>query len=180
LRTFVAIGIPSTGVGNMRTIMCVLLGLIAVLFALVGTAMPLRLPAQAASNRVYYQQFKVAAAVIDNGGQLRSVEEQLKEGPKLGGPIIQASTDKPIDCDPSFNMTTGDRLILHFWRGEWTECYAYPSGRTTLLMSVRDMYLSGLGVDIALYWLVAAAAAWAAIRLRPRRRVAASSISNGS
>jgi len=164
----------------MRTIMCVLLGLIAVLFALVGTAMPLMLPAQAARDRVYYQQFKAAAAVIDNGGQLRSLEEQLKEGPKLGGPIIQASTEKPIDCDPSFNMAKGDRLILHFWRGEWTECYSYPSGRTTLIMSVRDMYLSELGVDMALYWLVAATAAWAAIRLRPRRRVAASSVLNGS
>jgi hypothetical protein len=156
----------------MRTILCLLLGLIAVLFAFIGTAIPLTLPAQAARDRVYYEQFKAAGDVINKRGQLPSVEALLKEQSTSDGPIIRASLTKPFDCDPSFKKAVGDRLILSFWRGEWTECYAYPSGRTTLQMSVRAYFLSGMGVSMAIYWLVAAAAAWAVIRLRPGRKVA--------
>ena len=164
----------------MRIILCFLLGLIAGLSAFAGTAEPLRAPVRAAENRVYYEHFRAAADIVDKGGQLPSVEAQLKEQFTSTGPIILTSLTIPFDCDLSFKKTAGDRLILSFWRGEWTECYAYPSGRTSLQLSVREMLLSGMGVSIAIFWLVAAGAAWAAIRLRPGRQVAASSIPNGS
>lgn len=165
----------------MRMISCLVLGLIAAVFALVGTTMPFTLHAQAAKDRVYYEQFRAGAAYIDRnrtlpaGETLRGLESATKR------PSIWSSlTTAPLDCDPSFKKATADRLILSFWRGEWSECYAYPSGRTTLPMSVRAYLLSGLGVDLAVYWCIAIGAAWGAIRLRPRRNASARVLLNGS
>jgi hypothetical protein len=70
-----------------------------------------------------------------------------------------------LDCDPVFKQAASDRFVLSFWRGEWSECYGHPSGRTTLPLTVSDYLLSGLGVDLAIYWLIALAAGWGAIRL---------------
>jgi hypothetical protein len=180
LRTFAAVGMSSTMSRDMRIILCFLLSLIAALSAFAGMTVPLRAPAQAAENRVYYEHFRAAAEIIDKGYQLPSVEAQLKEQFTSTGPIIRTSLTIPFDCDLSITKAAGDQLILSFWRGEWTECFAYPSGRTSLHLSVREILLSGTGVSIAIFWLVAAGAAWAAIRLRPGRQVAASSIPNGS
>ncbi len=165
----------------MRTILCFLLGLIALLFAVIGTSMPLMLPAQAATDRIYYAQFKTAAAYLDRNGKLPEGEALRGLGSATTGPSIWSSlTTGPLDCDRSFKKASADRLILSFWRGEWSECYAYPSERTTLPMSVRAYLLSGLGVDLAIYWLVAIGAAWVAIRLRSGRQASASKAANRS
>jgi hypothetical protein len=164
----------------MRMIFCLLLGLIAIAFVLIGTTMPFMLPSQATKDRAYYQQFKAAAAHMDRNGRLLASEPggwREKDGT---GPLIQSSVKTPFDCDPSFKRAPADRLVLSFWRGEWTECYAYPSGRTTLPMSVGAYLLSGVGVNIAIYWLLAAGAAWGAIRLRPGRTALTPSVVNGS
>ena len=153
----------------MRMVLCLLLGLIAMFFAFIGTTMPLRLPAQAANDRAYYEQFKDAAASIEKNQQVSAEEVLRRIQPFQSYPYIQSSPTIPLDCNPSFRKAPTDRLILSFWRGEWTECYAIPSGRTTLPMSVSAYLLSGLGISLALYWLFAVAAAWGAIRLRPRR-----------
>ncbi|WP_310497697.1 hypothetical protein, partial [Sandarakinorhabdus sp.] len=58
----------------MRMILCFLLSLIAVVFAVVGTTMPLTLHAQAATDRVYYEQFQVAASYIDKNGKIPTRE----------------------------------------------------------------------------------------------------------
>lgn len=164
----------------MRLILSLLLGLVAAGFALVGIAMPFHLPAQAADDRAYYEQFKTAAAYIDRSGKLPAGEE-LRRLESVTGPSIWASlSTTPLDCDPSFTKAPTDRIILSFWRGEWSECYAHPSGRTTLPGSVRAYLLSGLGVNLALYWLIAAGAAWGAIRLRTRNRPFISAPPNGS
>jgi hypothetical protein len=163
----------------MRVISCILLSLIAAFFALVGGVIPLMLPSQAVKDRAYFQQFKAAAANIDKHGQLTATD--------LGGwsstgqtPFIQSSLETPSDCDSSFGKAPADTLVLSFWRGEWTECYAYPSGHTTLPMSVQAYLLSGVGMTVAVYWLLAMSAAWGAIRLRPRRSASASPSSNGT
>lgn len=157
----------------MRTIGCLMLGLIALFFAFVGVGMPLMLPSQAAKDRAYYQQFKAAAAYIDKNGQLSESEPGGWRNIAGDGPLIRSSFDIPEDCDPSFNKAPADKRVLSFWRGEWTECYAYPSGRTTLPMSVKAYLLSGVGINLVVYWLVAAAAGWGAFRLRPQRSLSA-------
>lgn len=165
----------------MRLMLFLLLGLVAVGFALIGTAMPFRLPAQAADDRAYYNQFRAAAAYIDRSRKLPAGDELRRLESATTGPSIWASlTTTSLGCDPSFSKAPADRLILSFWRGEWSECYAHPSGRTTLPRSVRAYLLSGLGVDFAIYWLIAVSAAWGAIRLRPRKNPPVSSLANGS
>lgn len=164
----------------MRTILVLLLGLIAVVFALVGTAMPLHVPAQAAEDRTYYEQFRTVAAYIDRDGKLPAAEELRRLERVTVGPSIWSSlTTTPLDCDPSFTKAPNDRLVLSFWRGEWSECYAYPSGRTTLPRSVKAYLLSGVGVDLAICWLIATAAAGGAIWFRPRRKPSAPPPPNG-
>lgn len=153
----------------MQTIWCALLGLIAGLFALIGTAVPFRVQVQAADDRAYYDHFKVTAAGIDENGPLPSVEVLVKMERAPREPLILSSLTKPSDCDSSFKPAPEDRFVLSFWRGEWKECYAHPSGRSTLLMSFQDN-LRGFGPSLLIYWLIAATAAWGAIRLRSRRR----------
>ena len=141
----------------------------------------LMLPAQAAKDRAYYEQFKTAAAYAVKNGKMPAgaAPEQLESA--TSGPSIWSSrTTTPLDCGPSFRKAPTDRFVLSIWRGEWSECYAYPSGRTTLLMSVRAYLLSGLGVDLAIYWLVAMSAAWGANRFRPRKKALAAPPPNGS
>jgi len=179
LQTSAAKGIPAGRSRCMRTILCLVLGLVAVFFAFLGGTMPLMLPSQAAKDRAYYQQFKTAAAYIDKNGKIPANELGSWRITGDAGLLILSSPEIPEDCDPSFKKAPADRLILSFWRGEWTECYAYPSGRTTLPMSTRAYLLSGLGMNLVIYWLLAAGAAWGAMRLRPRRGASVLSPSNG-
>ena len=150
----------------MRTLSSLLLGLVAAVFAIVGSTMPFMLPAQAAKDRVYYEQFQRAAAHVRRTGQLPAGQTLRHFEATTNGPSIWSSlTTTPLDCDPSFAKVRSDRFVLSFWRGEWSECYAYPSGRTTLPMSVKAYLLSGVGLNLAVYWLIAIAAAWGALRL---------------
>lgn len=165
----------------MRIVLFLMLSLIAVGAALVGTTMLLLLPAQAATDRAYYEQFKSAATYTMKNGKVPAGDALRRlEAATAGLSIWSSLTTTPLDCDPSFTKAPTDRLVLSFWRGEWSECYAYPSGRTTLPMSVRAYLLSGLGVDLGIYWLVTVSAAWGAIRLRPRRNAPAVILPTGS
>ena len=180
MQTSAAKGIPTWMSRCMRIFFCFLLGLVAVFFAFVGGTMPLMLPSQAAIDRAYYQKFKAAAAYIEKNGKLPATELGGWRNTGDAGLLILSSPQIPDDCDPSFKKAPADRLILSFWRGEWTECYAYPSGRTTLPMSVQAYLLSGVGMNVVIYWLLAAGAAWGAIRLRPRRGALVLSPADGS
>lgn len=158
----------------MRTVLRLILGLIAVGAALLGMTMPLMLPAQAAKDRAYYEQFRSAAAYIVKNGSAPAGDELRKlEDATTGISILSSLVTEPVDCDPSFKKAPSDTLVLSFWRGEWWECYSYPSGRTTLTMSVRAYLLSGVGIELAIYWLVAISCAWGMILLRPRRKAPA-------
>ena len=153
----------------MRMILCLLLGLVAAFFAFVGLAMTLVLPLQAEKDRAYYQQFKVATVHLDDKDHLPETELGGWRATPDARALIRSSSAVPGDCDPSFKKAAPDRVVLSFWRGERTECYAYPSGRTTLPMSVSGYLFSGLGMSLLLCWLLAASAALGAIRLRPRK-----------
>lgn len=152
----------------MREIGFLVLSLLALLCGFGGTAMPLALPEQAARERAYYQQFMAAAAYLDRHGRF---PVQKPEGARFwrGDNWIFAGRSTPPDCGPTLRKAPGDRLILSFWRGEWTECYAHPSGHTTLLISVQAHLRSGGALAVVSFWLIAIGAAWGAFRLRPWR-----------
>jgi hypothetical protein len=126
--------------------------LLSAFFVFVGVAMLLTLPAQVAEDRAYYEQFKAAASYRDQHGRLP--------------PDSTVTTNPALDCEPSFAKAKSDRFVLSFWRGEWSECYAHPSGRTTLPANVWGYLRGGLGLNLVLSWLIAIAAAWGAFRLR--------------
>ena len=149
----------------MRTFVCITLALVAVLSAYAGSGMPLMLPSQAAMDRAYYKDFESAASYINTHGKLPANDQDGLRGSGHADRVIRSTSDIPSDCDHSFVKAPNDRLVLSFWRGEWTECYAYPSGRTTLSTSVRSYVVS----KVVFWWLLAAGALWSAIHLRPRR-----------
>ena len=158
----------------VRTGIFWLLCLVAFFFAFVGGTIPLTLPRQAAEDRAYYQQFRQAAAYVDRNGHLPTEAELRRRTVYLEGVTIWSSVAiMPQGCDAEFFQAKSDRFVLGFWRGEWSECYAYPSGRTTLPMSVTAYLASGLGYDLAIYWLISIGAGWGAIRLRRAKRLAA-------
>lgn len=155
----------------MRMIWFTLMSLVAGLFAFIGSTMPFMLRSQAAEDQGYYDQFRTTAADIERNGEQPDVEILLKRDRGPNEVLILSAPTKPSDCDPSFEPAKSDRFVLWFWRGEWRECYAHPSGRTSLPLTVQAYLRAGLGRDLLIYWLIAAAAAWGAIRLRPRKVV---------
>ncbi len=153
----------------MRLMLSALLWLLALLFVWISATMPFMLPAQAAKDRAYYERFKAAAIVIDREKRVPPEAVLSTFQTKQSYPFISVSTEVPFDCDSSFKKAPTDRIVLSFWRSEWTECYAHPSGRTTLGMTVQGYLKSGLAVQIVAYWLIAAGAAWGANRLGRKR-----------
>jgi hypothetical protein len=104
-----------------------LLALIAIFFVLAGIAMPMMLPAQVAKNRTYYQQFEKAATYVNLYGRLPDAKVLNRWADEAGGPSIWHSLQgQPFECAPDFAKAPSDRFVLSFWRGEWSECYAYP------------------------------------------------------
>ena len=155
----------------MRTLISSLLIFVAAIFLLLGLTMPFNLKTQVAENRAYYQQFKLAAGYLEAHGRLPSEAALRQSGTYMDGQTIWTSlTTTPRDCDAPFAKARSDRFVLGFWRGEWFECYAYPSGRSTMPMSVLGYLRSGLGVDLAAYWLIAIGAAGSAVLIRRGRR----------
>jgi len=150
---------------------CLLLAT-SVAFTLFTIEVPLMLPSQAADDRVYYNQFKQVAAFVDKTGHLPTPHQLLSWGWPSVNPAISVAVS-PAGCEGAFEKQESDRFVLSFWRGEWFECYAYPSGKTSLPMSVSAYLLSGLGFELGLSALVAGAAGYGALRLlRGNRRVA--------
>jgi hypothetical protein len=162
--------------GEMRGIAAVGCGFVAVLFLLMAAELPFQLHRQAQQNRAFYQQFRQAAAHATDyagrhQGQLPDDEALRRLGDTSDARGIWASlTSSDGDCDGDFRPEATDRFTLRFWRGEWSECFAYPSGKTTLHMSLSAYLRSGMAWDWAIYWLIAIAAAYGAFRLaRPRQ-----------
>jgi len=154
----------------MRTVSIIVLALFTLFFVCIGLTIPAQLPSQAAKDRDYYSQFRQAAVYIDKHKKMpdsavraTAVRRRviLSIAPNIGPSLAISQSD----CLPDFEKSKTDHFILSFWRGEWSECYAYPSGRTTLHLSTKAYLLSGLGVEIAIYWLLAILSGWGAARL---------------
>lgn len=172
LQTFDQAGITAA----MRRALIALLSLLAALCILVGVAVPVGLASQARQDRAYYKQFqRVSAYTAAFAGQHGHLppEATIAKAIILSPPMdeLYALPPKaPSICDRTFQVAPGDRLVLWFWRGEWAECFAYPSGRTTLPMTFAS-YLSGnLGLPLLFVWLSAFVALAAVFQLLRRRR----------
>lgn len=160
----------------MRMFASLMLGGVAALSIFMAVAMLMMLPAQRAKDRVYAQEFQQAAQIAD--GYFRETG-QLPDDATFGRLVGRAEGESLSlaasagDACESFTKGENDRFVLSLWRGEWTECFSYPSGRTTLLPSWREQFL-GFGLQFALLGLVAAGALWGLRRLwRNRSRVLA-------
>lgn len=153
-----------------------LCGIVAVLFLLISASLPFQLKEQAQDDRAYYQQFRLAADYAakfsrQHNGALPDDESLRSLGDTSSARGIWPSlTASGGDCENGFRQKPTDQFTLRFWRGEWTECFAYPSGATTLPMSVSAYLRSGLGVQWAIWWLICIVSAYAAFRLgRPKQ-----------
>ena len=172
MRTFVQTGT----IARMKRVITALLLLVAALCTLVGVAIPFGLATQARQDRAYYEQFRRAGAFV-------AAFERQHGYPPADAALGKAISLSPVDdlhslpptaptlCDGSFRTTSRDRLVLWFWRGEWAECFAYPSGRTTLPMTVASYLHGNLGLLLLLDWLLVIVALAAVFRPRqPRQR----------
>jgi hypothetical protein len=147
-----------------------LAALVALFCVLLGTALPFQLHTQALDDRVYYLQLEQVARYIDEDDRRRTGPHDIvvirQVVASRSNPIIASSlVIDPADCDGGFTKSPGDHFVLGFWRGEWTECYSYPSGQTTLPRSTLVYLGSGLGLSLGLLWIIALVACWATWRL---------------
>lgn len=151
----------------MKTFASLILGGVAALSIcmIVGTLM--MLPRQGAKDRTYAEQFQQAAKVADayflRNGQL---PDDATFGRLVGrgeGDSLSLSASAGEACE-HFTKGKNDRFVLSRWRGEWAECFSYPSGRTTLMPSWRDQVL-GFGPELAFFALVAAGALFGSVRI---------------
>lgn len=140
---------------GFRKLIAIPIGFLATFFLFLGIFMPFSLLDQAEDERRYLREFETVAAHADmvrrsSGHVVDDLElQQWAVGQQLQiGRSLLLSTD---NC-PGFAKGRGDRFEVSFWRGEWTECYAAPSGRTTLNPSLWALLKSGLAIDIAAHW----------------------------
>src|SRR5262245_53307874 len=162
-------------VGFFRIAASIFSGLVSALFLLMAVTLPFTLRDQALQDRAYYQQFKQAAAYAadyarTHKGRLpdENALRALKDTTNARSIWASLSFSDQL-CDGGFRQGPTDQFTLWFWRGEWAECFAYPSEKTTLPMSVSAYLLGGLGVEWAVYWLIGGTAAFAAFRLARRQ-----------
>jgi len=162
--------------GAIRSFLAMLLVLVAIACSAPGIFLPFDLASQARTDRFYYEQFRHAAAYVERTGQ-------LPEGSPLDN--LEGRSIYPVlmdgsDCGPAFKKRASDRFVLSFWRGEWTECYAFPSGETTLSMSLIAYLRKSSGQLLIAFWIVVLVASWGAARLTRVSRPASAVASDGN
>ena len=156
----------------MRRVASIFVGLVAsfLLFATIGIG--LSLPSQIEKDKAHYQDFqRVAALVAGYAGEHGKLPDEvtfsrLADGTSIIGPFVSpAGLNR---CD-GFTEADSDSFVLMSWRGDWFECFAYPSGRSTLAISAREMIV-GWGSQLAMGAALSVAGFWAMLRLwrRPR------------
>jgi hypothetical protein len=158
-----------------RTFSAMLLIVTAFACLAITLFLPFDLAAQARVDRFYYKQFQQAAAHVQRTGRLPS-RRMLDH---FDGRAIDPVSMSASDCGPTFKKLASDRLVLSFWRGEWTECYAFPSGRTTLRMSVMNYIIDGFWQFFVASLVIITGAIWGAVRLMKRLRPAIIAINGG-
>ncbi|WP_156398321.1 hypothetical protein [Caulobacter sp. Root1455] len=147
----------------MKVLASIILGAAAALSVWVLVGMLKMLPIQGEKDQAYFRQFEQAAKIVDSYSRENG---KLPDDPTFGrlvgrpdgmGFFLTPSSDG--SCE-GFTKGETDRFVLSLWRGEWSECFAYPSERTTLALSRWDQ-LRGFGPQLVVLCLLAAVALWA-------------------
>ena len=158
----------------MRRVASIFVGLIGLLFLVVTLGIGSMLPAQIERDRAYYRNFESTAAYLaaysDEQGKLEheAASKRLAERARTGGVDIWLAG--PEGCG-DFKAAQSDSFVLEAWRGEWFECYAHPSGRSTLAISVWEIVI-GWGLQLLLLAAVSVAGFWGMRRLWSQPRSA--------
>ena len=151
----------------MKMFASLILGGVAALSIAMVVAILAMLPSQQTKDRAYVQSFLHAAVIADQyfvkNGQLPDDATFGRLVGRVEGESLSLEPHAGRACE-HFTESKGDRFVISFWRGEWTECFSYPSGRTTLLPSWRDQVI-GFGPQLALLGLVAAGALFGLARI---------------
>ena len=125
------------------------------------------LPIQGEKEKIYFRQFEQAAKIVDSYSRENgTLPDDPTFGRLVGRPDGMGFFLTPSSEGSCEGFTTGqaDRFVLSLWRGDWFECFAYPSGRTTLSLSWWDQ-LRGFGPQLAVLCLLATLALWTMARL---------------
>jgi hypothetical protein len=105
------------------------------------------------NSRALNLQFKRAVYAVEH---FRSSNDRLPNGAEFaslpiaaGSYIVEFMPDGFDQCDgdeETFRTVPPGSYVLAAWRGEWWECYASSSGRSTLLLNASDYGFSGNAV----------------------------------
>ena len=149
-----------------REILGVPLALAALVFLLLALTSPVALVSQANEDATSLQELRIAerqiAVYAKRTGELPTDEALQAWASKRGLTVALSLSTAPLGCLKDFQKPINDSFIVGYWAGEWSECYASPSGATTLRPTVASLLASGLGWDIAVYLLIGLILGWAA------------------
>ena len=146
-------------------------GIVAAFFLLLSVAFPFVMRDVVQKDRAYYRQFEAAGRyALDyakrHNGALPTDEALQGLGDQHDAHAIWGSvTASPYDCGTQFRPDPSDKVTLSFWRGEWNECFAFPSRKTTLITSTSDYLRSGGANHWLVFLLIGVAAAAVSFRL---------------
>lgn len=158
----------------MQRVASIFVGLLALLMLAVTIGIALEAPSKVEKDKAYYREFqRVSALVADYESENGRLPDQdafsrFASGTDMFGPFKSpAGRDR---CD-GFKEADSDRFVLKSWRGDWFECFAYPSGRSTIAVSAKEITV-GWGSQLATGAALCIAGFWAALVLwrRPRSK----------
>lgn len=162
----------------MRILASLVFGLAALLFGFLVMTVPWHLRDQAAKDREYFRQFVVIEGYVAN--RLKATnrlpdDQELRNWAANNGfdELSWSVSTTPPGCEPTLELAPGDRFQLSFWRGEWSECFASPSHKTTLVLT-WGAYLRDFAGAMVVYAATFLLCAWAAWRLLSGRASAKS------
>ena len=159
MREFLRVGIAS------------ICGIMAAFFLFLSVAFPFQMDDMIEEDRAYYEQFEAAGryaadyAKLHNGALPTDGAFQRLGDQHNAEAIWGSLTASSYDCGTQFRPDTSDVVTLSFWRGEWNECFSYPSRRTTLITSTSDYLRSGGANQWVTFLLIGIATAAVAFRL---------------
>jgi hypothetical protein len=125
------------------------------------------------NSNIMHRQFQLAASRIE---QFRTRAGRLPTAREFGLLAARKDADRYevefmpdgfAQCDDqaeAFASIPSGTYVLTAWRGEWSECYAPASGRSTLLFNASEYAIFGSqvadGLAMSLVGLLAAIALW--------------------
>jgi hypothetical protein len=161
----------------MRATLAWILTLTSGFAALMALAIMVLLPIEAAKNRAVYR-------VVDQYAHTLAEAHALPRNPEVDRDVdatikgIRMWPSLPGGCHDTAFEASSDRFDIGFWDNgsqdrfgaSWWHCYAYPSGNTTLQVSVGDYLTGSPGRQIVAYFLIAVIAGYLARSLRRHNR----------